>query len=109
MLADFKLDPKDPEIINMWDDRIQPLMKSFTDVAQTLAKDISQLFKGNNNMSTEQLLSKLSGNFLIGVLEVVKKLLNTLVTIVGKLVGLVKDIGNARSVDIYFEVLLLIY
>ncbi|KAJ5175562.1 uncharacterized protein N7482_001439 [Penicillium canariense] len=82
------------EEVKLWEDRIQPLLMNFTKVAEDLGKDLAELFTGDNNLSTGELLAKAGGDLLINIIDVAKKILQTLVTLVSKLVVLLKNIGN---------------
>lgn len=93
-LTNSTLASNNAEEVKIWEDRIQPLLKSFTKVAEDLGKDLAQLFDGNNNLSADQILAKAGGDLLINIIDIVKKLLQTLVTLASKLVVLLKSIGN---------------
>ena len=67
---------------------------SFTKVAEDLAKDLAELFNEGNNLSAGEILAKASGDLLANIIDVVKKILQTLVTLASKLVTLLKSIGN---------------
>jgi len=80
--------------VQIWEDRIQPLLMSFTKAAEDLAKDLAELFNEGNNLSAGEILAKASGDLLANIIDVVKKILQTLVTLASKLVTLLKSIGN---------------
>ena len=86
--------PKDAESVKIWEDRILPLLKSFGTLAEDLAKNMASLFYGNKNMSIDKLLANMGGTLVIDVLEIVQKFLNTIVSLVSKLVILIKNVGN---------------
>ena len=83
-------------MVNIWDVRVKPLLKNFDRVVEDLAKDIAQLSIEDKNLLQGALLSRLGGNLLVNILEIVKKLLQAIVSIVAKVVLVVKDFGNAK-------------
>ena len=83
----------------MMQDRVVPLIESVVDLVETLTKDIQNLFREHDDMSVDQLLLKLGGDFLTKVLNVIKNTLKTIVTAVAKLVLLIKDVANAECVS----------
>ncbi|KAL2679041.1 hypothetical protein Neosp_009797 [[Neocosmospora] mangrovei] len=89
-------DKQSAELVNIWKDRVEPVLASFNNLVDDLAKDIAILFKEDKNLSQEALLSRLGGNLLVNILEIVKKLLQAIVSVVAKLVLVIKAFGNMK-------------
>jgi hypothetical protein len=89
----------DAELVSLWYDRLVPLVDSFKRLAEDLGKDLADLFQ-NTSMSQADMLSKLASNLLINVLDIVKGLIQALVSVIAKLVLVIKDFGNAKYVQI---------
>ena len=85
----------DAEVVNIWNDRIQPLIQSLEDLATTLGKDIANMFT-NTDMSQEELFLKMGSNLVVNFIEIVKQIVKTFVSLVSKLVIVVKDFGNLK-------------
>ena len=64
----FNKSSKDDEAVNLWKDRICPLVDDFVDTAAQLGKEISKMFRNDHDMSTGELLGYLGGNLMINVL-----------------------------------------
>lgn len=85
-----------PEAANLWNDHVEPLLKSFVSTLEGLGRNIAQLFDGDKKLTPQQLVANMTGQFVSDILEVVKQLLKLLVSLVGKLVEFVKWLGNAK-------------
>lgn len=84
------------EAVKLWDDRIKPLLKSFDKVFDDLAKDIVSLYLNDKNLPQDALWKKLGGNLLVNVLSIIEELLKTIMSLVAKVVLLVKNFGNLK-------------
>jgi len=73
-----------------------PLIDSFQWLAETLGKDIMDMFKNNKKMSQEQLFAKLGSNLVVNLIDIVKKIIKTIVSLASKLVSVLKEFGNLR-------------
>ena len=71
------------------------MIQSLEDLAVQLGKDIADMFT-DTSMSTEDLFAKMGANLVVNFLEIVKQIVKTLVSLVSKLVIVVKDFGNLR-------------
>jgi len=84
------------EVLNIWNDCIVPLIDSFQWLAETLGKDIMDMFKNNKKMSQEQLFAKSGSNLVVSLIDIVKKIIKTIVSLASKLVSVLKEVGNLR-------------
>lgn len=91
-----KNDKEGADLVKIWSDRVEPLLKDFNILVDDLAKDIAALFKEDKNLSQEALMKRLGGNLLVNILEIVKKLLQAIVSLVAKVVLIVKSFGNLK-------------
>ena len=91
-------DKAEASLVQIWTDRVEPVLKDFNTLVDDLAKDIAALFKEDKGLSQEALMSRLGGNLLINILEIVKKLLQAVVSVVAKVVLIIKSFGNLKSV-----------
>ncbi|KAF7557530.1 hypothetical protein G7Z17_g514 [Cylindrodendrum hubeiense] len=85
----------DAAAIDMWNDRVVPLVDSFIALAEDLGKDLAELFQ-DSDMSIGDMFSKLGSNLLVNTLDIIKKLIQALVSVVAKLVVAIKSFGNAQ-------------
>jgi hypothetical protein len=91
-----KDDQEGADLFKIWSDRVEPLLKDFSTLVHDLTKDIVALFKEDKNLPGEQLMKRLGGDFLVNILEIVKKLLQAIVSAVAKIVLIVKLFGNLK-------------
>lgn len=94
--GDTENDKDGADIVKIWSDRVEPLIKDFNTLVENLAKDIASLFKEDKNLSQEALIKRLGGNLLVNILEIVKKLLQAVVSVIAKVILIVKSFGNLK-------------
>ncbi|KAK7434452.1 hypothetical protein CaCOL14_012792 [Colletotrichum acutatum] len=85
----------DAAAVDMWYDRVVPIVDGFIRLVEDLGKDLAQLFE-DSDMSVGDMFSKLGSNLLVNTLDIIKKLIQALVSVVAKLVLVIKRFGNAQ-------------
>ena len=93
-ISTTKIVTKDPAYIDMLENRVLPLINGMVDLTDTLAKHIQDLFHADKDISIDRIRAKLGGDFMVKVLEVIKKILKIILTALAKIVMLVKCLAN---------------
>jgi hypothetical protein len=95
MTASQPSESGDAAAVDMWYDRVVPVVDSFIRLVEDLGKDLAQLFQ-DSDMSVGDMFSQLGSDLLANTLEIIKTLIQALVSVVAKLVLVIKSFGNAQ-------------
>ncbi|UZP32228.1 hypothetical protein NXS19_000044 [Fusarium pseudograminearum] len=95
MTASQHSESGDAATVDMWYGHVVPIVDSFITLVEDLGKDLAQLFQ-DSDMSIGDMFSKLGSNLLANTLDIIKKLTQALVSVVAKLVLVIKRFGNAQ-------------